>query len=123
MTRPCVLAALLAAGEMDKDEWAAASRVVKNKLAALEAKLAAAQKVTAATPAAALAGREDAAELWAKLDLEAKRAVIRSLVTVTIGRQRRGVRRPCVCPRPGRSRSRDRGTCGPRAALAPRPRS
>ena len=92
--RKQMLAGLFAAGEMDTDEWAAASKVLKNQLAGLEVKLAAAAERITDAPAAALAGREDAAELWAKLDLESKRAIIRSLVTVTIARQGKGYRRP-----------------------------
>ena len=60
----------------------------------MEGKLTAAAEQVTDAPAATLAGREDAAQLWAKLDLEARRAVIRSLVTVTIARQGRGHRRP-----------------------------
>jgi hypothetical protein len=81
-----------AAGEMDADEWRAASKVIKNKLAALEARLTAAAQTATDAPAAALAGREDAAGVWQAMDLEAKRAVIRSLVTLTIARQGRGHR-------------------------------
>lgn len=91
--RKQMLAGLFAAGEMDADEWTAASKVIKDKLAALDLKLAAAAQQVTYAPAA-LAGREDAAELWSKLDLEGKRAVIRSLVTITIARQGRGVRPP-----------------------------
>jgi hypothetical protein len=59
--RKAMLAALLAAGEMDADEWQAASKVIKNKLAALEARLTAAAQTVTDAPAASLAGREDAA--------------------------------------------------------------
>jgi DNA invertase Pin-like site-specific DNA recombinase len=88
--RKSMLAGLLAAGEMDADEWSAASKVVKDKLAALEARLAAAAQAIMDAPAAALAGREDATGLWSKLNLEARRSIIRSLVTITIARQGRG---------------------------------
>jgi DNA invertase Pin-like site-specific DNA recombinase len=92
--RKTMLAGLLAADEMDEDEWRTASKVVKDKLATLEAKLTAAAEHAPSAPAATLAGREDAAALWQALDLEAKRAVIRSLVTITVNRQGRGGRPP-----------------------------
>ena len=92
--RKAMLAGMLAAGELDPAEWKAASSVVKDKLAALDAKLAAAAARSAQAPAAALAGHEDAAAMWEALDLEMQRKVLRSLVTVTVSRQGRGARPP-----------------------------
>jgi site-specific DNA recombinase len=92
--RKAMLAGMFAAGELDPSEWKAASTVIKDKLGALDAKLQAAAARSAQAPAAALAGREDAAQLWQGMDLETQRKVLRSLVTVVVSRQGRGVRRP-----------------------------
>jgi DNA invertase Pin-like site-specific DNA recombinase len=92
--RKKLLAARNAAGEIDDDEWEAMRAVVKDKLAAIDRKIGAAAEHTADARTAALAGREDAAALWQRLDLEGKRGVIRSLVDISVNRQGRGVRPP-----------------------------
>ena len=92
--RKAMLAGMFAAGEMDTAEWKAASTVLKDKLAALDAKLNAAAAVSAQAPAAGLAGHADAEALWQGMDLETQRKVLRSLVSVTVTRQGRGARPP-----------------------------
>jgi hypothetical protein len=60
----------------------AGTRELNGDLHAVQAELAAAQQP--GDPAAMLAGQPDAAQIWAGLPLEQRRAILRSLLTVTV---------------------------------------
>jgi site-specific DNA recombinase len=85
-------ARLHARGIIDGQQLAAGSEELRSRLAAAEGKLSALQD---ASPLAGIAGRPDAARIWADLDLGRKRAILRAAVTVTLfpvpsGRRRGG---------------------------------
>jgi DNA invertase Pin-like site-specific DNA recombinase len=74
-------ARLHAVGDMSDAEFAAGSRTRKDRLARITAQLAA---NTTPDPLAEFRDRDDAAEVWAGLPLQRKRAVLRTLAVVTI---------------------------------------
>lgn len=84
------LAAALGAGEMDMQEWRVASQAARARMERAERTLAGAVR---ADPVAALVAAEDPTEAWNDLDLSRRRAVLASLMTVTVLPAPRG-RRP-----------------------------
>lgn len=84
------LASALGAGEMDMQEWRAASGAARKRLKDAEEVLSRAVK---ANPVAGLVGAEDLDAEWNRLDLSRRRAVVAYLMTVTVLPARRG-RRP-----------------------------
>lgn len=81
------LAGALGAGEMDMQEWRAASGAARRRLQAAEDVLSRAVK---ANPVASLVGAEDPRAVWGGLDLSRRRAVVSYLMTVTVHPARRG---------------------------------
>ncbi|MER7047708.1 recombinase family protein [Streptomyces jumonjinensis] len=75
------LAAALGAGEMDMQEWRVASQSAKQRLEKAQVALAGAVK---ANPVVGLVGAEDPDVAWAALDLSRKRAIIATLMTITV---------------------------------------
>ena len=82
-------ARLHARGVIDGQQLAAGSAELRSRLEVAENLLAATE---ATSPLAGIAGRADAADVWASLDLGRRRAIVRSLVTVTLHRARGGKR-------------------------------
>jgi site-specific DNA recombinase len=66
---------------IDERQLEAGSIEIRGKLDAIEAQLEAAAPVS---PLAGIAGRPDAADVWAGLDLGRKREIVKALVTVTL---------------------------------------
>lgn len=83
-------ARLHARGVIDGQQLVAGSAELRSRLEIAEGQLAAAE---AKSPLAGIAGRPDAADVWASLDLGRKRAIVRALVTVTLQRAGGGGRR------------------------------
>jgi hypothetical protein len=83
-------ARLHARGLIDGRQLAAGSAELRASLQAAESQLAA-MEVT--SPLAGIAGRPDAASIWEQLDLGRKRAILRTLATVTIHPVPKGRRR------------------------------
>lgn len=81
------LAALLGAGEMDREEWRAAAAPAKKRLADAEDLLSRAVQIN---PVAGLIGVEDPAAAWSRLDLSRQRAALDYLVRVTVLPARKG---------------------------------
>lgn len=81
------LASALGAGEMDMQEWRAASRAARARLEGAERLLS---RAVQANPVAGLVGAEDVEAAWNRLDLSRQRAVIAYLMTVTVHPARRG---------------------------------
>jgi len=85
------LARMYAAGAIDDAQLTAGSAELGRELSKAEADLHA---VSARDPLAGLAGREDAAQVWAGLPLGTKRAIVRLLADVTLLAGRKGGRLP-----------------------------
>lgn len=75
------LATALGAGEMDMQEWRAASTAARGRLRAAEAELSQAEKVN---PVVGLIGAPDLDARWAALDLSRQRSVLDFLMTVRV---------------------------------------
>jgi hypothetical protein len=76
------LAVLYANGDIDAAQLATASADLRQRITAADRALAAAAPGNGAI--ASIAGRADAAEVWAGLDLGYRRAILRTLATVTL---------------------------------------
>jgi DNA invertase Pin-like site-specific DNA recombinase len=81
------LAEALGAGEMDMQEWRAASRPAKARLKAAEDTLS---RAVQANPVVGLVGADDVEAAWNRLGLSRQRAVLAYLMTVTVRPARRG---------------------------------
>jgi hypothetical protein len=81
------LATELGTGEMDIQEWRAASKAERARLKAAEDLLG---RAVEANPVVGLVDTEDPAAAWNRLDLSRRRAVLTYLMTVTVHPARRG---------------------------------
>lgn len=81
------LAAALGAGEMDMQEWRAASKSAKERLKSAEDVLS---RAVQANPVVGLVGADEPEAAWNRLGLARQRAVLVYLMTVTVRPARRG---------------------------------
>ncbi|MFH9368052.1 recombinase family protein [Streptomyces anulatus] len=81
------LASALGAGEMDMQEWRAASAAARSRLKRAEGEMSRAVSVN---PVVGLVGAADPEAEWRKLDLSRRRAVLDFLMTVRVHPARRG---------------------------------
>ena len=75
-------ARLHALGQIDDEELAEGSAAIRERLEVIGRQLAAAREKS---PIDGIAGRPDAAEIWEKMTLGLKRAILRELTTITLG--------------------------------------